>query len=292
MPRRHRNDPLPPLEWLRVFEAAGRLGNFTAAAAELGVTQATVSQRIGHLEARLDTHLFVRLARSVELTADGEAYLPHIKNALDAVRRGTADLFGTPRTRITIAAPASVAALWIAPRLRALSLARPTLQVLLSTIHRSSDFDAAQADFEIRFGAGSWPERTAAKLYTEVLAPACSPDLLRGSANREWRQLPTIAVSGPREGWNKWAAATGEPPLGEPVLRFDSMITALNAARAGAGVLLASLPLAQVEFDAGSLTRLSDRDLTMTGGYWLTWPARHGWRADDDAIVSILCSDG
>ena len=111
MPRRHRSDPLPPLEWLRVFEAAGRLGNFTAAAAELGVTQATVSQRIGHLEARLDTHLFVRLARSVELTADGEAYLPHIKNALDAVRRGTADLFGTPRTRITIAASASVAAL-------------------------------------------------------------------------------------------------------------------------------------------------------------------------------------
>jgi DNA-binding transcriptional LysR family regulator len=292
MSRKHRSDPLPPLEWLRVFEAAGRLGNFTAAANELGLTQAAVSQRIRHLETRLNTHLFLRLARGVELTADGEAYLPHIRNALDAVRRGTADLFGTPRTRISIAAPASVAALWIAPRLRALSLARPTLQVLVSAIHRSSDFDATQADFEVRFGQGSWPERAAAKLYTEVLAPACSPDLLCDSDNREWRRLPTIAVSGPREGWNEWAAATGEPPPGEPVLRFDSMIIAMNAARAGAGVLLASLPLARVELAEGGLVELSGRHLAMTGGYWLTWPARHSWRADDDAIVSTLCGDG
>jgi LysR family glycine cleavage system transcriptional activator len=289
MSRRNGSDPLPPLEWLRVFEAAGRLGNFTAAADELGLTQAAVSQRIRHLETRLNTHLFVRLARGVELTADGEAYLPHIRNALDAVRRSTADLFGTPRTRITIAAPASVAALWIAPRLRALGLARPTLQVLVSAIHRSSDFDATQADFEVRFGQGSWPERAATKLYTEVLAPACSPDLLRESDSREWRRLPTIAVSGPRDGWNEWAAATGELPLAEPVLRFDSMITALNAAGAGAGVLLASLPLARVELTEGGLVKLSDKHLTMADGYWLTWPAKHSWRADDDAIVSGLC---
>jgi DNA-binding transcriptional LysR family regulator len=161
-------DPTPNLPGLWFFEAAGRLGNFTAAANELGLTQAALSQRIRHLETRLNTHLFLRLARGVELTADGEAYLPHIKNALDAVRRGTADLFGTPRTRITIAAPASVAALWTAPRLRALSRARPTLQVLVSAIHRSSDFDATQADFEVRFGQGSWPERAAAKRACEV----------------------------------------------------------------------------------------------------------------------------
>ncbi len=40
------------------------------------------------------------------------------------------------------------------------------------------------------------------------------------------------------------------------------------------------------------LVKLTDRYLAMTGGYWLTWPARHSWRADDDAIVSTLCGDG
>jgi LysR family glycine cleavage system transcriptional activator len=47
--------------------------------------------------------------------------------------------------------------------------------------------------------------------------------LLRDSDNPEWRRLPTIAVSGPREGWNEWAAATGEPPLAEPVLRNEKV---------------------------------------------------------------------
>jgi hypothetical protein len=71
--------------------------------------------------------------------------------------------------------------------------------VLVSAIHRSSDFDATQADFEVRFDQGSQPERAAAKLYTEVLAPACSAGLLRDCDDPDWRQLPTIAVSGPRD---------------------------------------------------------------------------------------------
>jgi DNA-binding transcriptional LysR family regulator len=70
------------------------------------------------------------------------------------------------------------------------------------------------------------------------------------------------------------------------------MIIALNAARASAGVLLASLPLARADLAEGSLVKLSDKHLAMAGGYWLTWPARHSWRADDDAIVSTLCGDG
>ncbi|TAM95951.1 MAG: LysR family transcriptional regulator, partial [Rhizobiaceae bacterium] len=55
-----RYDPLPPLEWIRVFEAAARLGSFTAAAAELGLTQAAVSQRIRNLEFRIGAQLFDR----------------------------------------------------------------------------------------------------------------------------------------------------------------------------------------------------------------------------------------
>lgn len=67
---------LPPLEWLRVFEAAARLENFSNAARELGLTQAAVSQRIRNLEGRLGKPLFTRLPRGVELTVEGEAYAP------------------------------------------------------------------------------------------------------------------------------------------------------------------------------------------------------------------------
>jgi LysR family glycine cleavage system transcriptional activator len=53
-----KRDRLPPLEWIRAFEAAARLGSFTAAAEDLGLTQAAVSQRIGQLEKHLGTPLF------------------------------------------------------------------------------------------------------------------------------------------------------------------------------------------------------------------------------------------
>ena len=51
---------LPPLAAIRAFEAAARTENFTAAAAELGMTQAAVSYQVKSLEERLGAPLFVR----------------------------------------------------------------------------------------------------------------------------------------------------------------------------------------------------------------------------------------
>ena len=62
---------MPPLEWIRAFEAAARCGSFTAAAAESGLTQSAISQRIGHLEKQLGVALFYRRARTIELTVEG-----------------------------------------------------------------------------------------------------------------------------------------------------------------------------------------------------------------------------
>jgi LysR family glycine cleavage system transcriptional activator len=283
-------DPLPPLEWLRVFEAAGRLQNFTAAANELGLTQAAVSQRMKNLEAHLDTHLFLRLARGVELTADGEAYLPHVKSSFDAIRRGTTDLFASPRTKITIAAPASIAALWIAPRLNKLKSTYPSLQVSLSSVHRPTDFDAVKADLEVRFESKRWQRHKAVQLYTETLVPACSPDLLATATKNNWQQLPFIAVSGPRDGWHEWSVANGHAPVAQPSFRFDSMIAAQQAALCGAGVFLASLPLARDAIDSGTLVKISEQPLVMNAGYWLTWPRLKLLQSVEDAVVSTLTS--
>jgi len=281
-------DPLPPLEWLRVFEAAGRLQNFTAAANELGLTQAAVSQRMKNLEAHLDTHLFLRLARGVELTADGEAYLPHVKSSFDAIRRGTTDLFASPRTKITIAAPASIAALWIAPRLNKLKSTYPSLQVSLSSVHRPTDFDAVKADLEVRFETGSLPKHQAVQMYIEELLPACSPDLLTTKPKGKWQQLPFIAVSGPRDGWHEWSVANGHAPVAQPSFRFDSMIAAQNAAICATGVFLASLPLAREAIQSGKLVKLTKQPLVMNGGYWFTWPRLKLLQSVEDAVVYAL----
>lgn len=260
---------LPPLEWLRAFEAAGRLGSFTAAAHETGLTQAAVSQRIKLLETRLGTKLFNRLPKGVELTVAGDAYLPHITGALVRVRRGTADLFSRPRKRLSIAASASMATLWVAPRLRELPTALPGVEISVASIVREADYETEEHDYQIRFGHGDWQGYESALLFREVLAPVTAAGLA-GRA-QSWRDLPVIALTGPRDGWAEWANAAGEPPPSSPVLRFDSQISALEAAQSGAGVTLASLPLAAAALENGDLVQVSDKHLTMTGGQWLCW---------------------
>jgi len=279
---------LPPLEWLRVFDAAARLGNFSAAAEALGLTQAAVSQRIRKLEAHLGTTLFVRLPRGVELTVDGEAYAPHVHTALLALQRSTADLFSTPRRRMTIAVQQSVIDLWIMPRLKTILDVFPALEITFSTVHRLAELDGVSADLEARFGDGRWPGREGRKMFDEFLTPVCAPSLLDGKET-DWRRLPQIAISGPRDGWREWAAAAGVQPPRPHTLRFDSFVHAMNAALTGAGVMLGSLALLGPQLESGALVQLGEPVTRMENGYWLTWPSSKPDSREQSLIVTALC---
>ena len=283
-----RSATLPPLEWLRVFEAAARQGNFTAAAAELGLTQAAVSQRMRNLEAHLGTPLFIRLPRGVELTTEGEAYAPHVRSALAALKRSTADLFSAARRKLSIAATSSVLQLWIAPRLPMLLRQLPNLQISLVTVQRSVDYSSANAHLEVRFGDGAWPGYHTRKMFDETLAPVAAPSLLRPE-QQDWRRLPQIAISGPRDGWLDWAAAAEVAPPKSPSLRFDTFAQALSAAVSGAGVLLGSLSLIAEEIEAESLVRLPEPSVRMKNGYWLTWASSNAAYRDQEIILDSLC---
>ncbi|MEV0663148.1 LysR family transcriptional regulator [Actinomadura luteofluorescens] len=77
-------------EGLRSFVRAAELGQLRHAADELGVTQQAVSKRIAALERRLEVRLFTRTARGVELTLDGQAFLPHARSIVAGVERAVA----------------------------------------------------------------------------------------------------------------------------------------------------------------------------------------------------------
>ena len=70
---------MPPLAALRAFEAAARLGSFTRAARELGMTQAAVSYQVKVLEGRVGTPLFLRTPRQVVLTEVGRRLAPAVE---------------------------------------------------------------------------------------------------------------------------------------------------------------------------------------------------------------------
>jgi LysR family glycine cleavage system transcriptional activator len=279
---------LPPLEWVRVFEAAARLGSFTAAADELGLTQAAVSQRIRNLELRIGAQLFNRQARGVTLSTQGEAWLPHVQNALALLLNSTANLFEAPRRKIVIAASASVIELWIVPRLTRIAERLPHVQLVFETIQNMPDYERSEADFEIRFGEGNWTERDCQRLFREELAPVAAP-LLLGGSSKDWRTLPQIATSGPRLGWRDWCNAVEMPPMNAPTLRFDTFVQALRAAEAGAGVLLASIPLCSSAIATGALIRLTPQTLPMEAGYWITWRRSRPNFAERLSLIECLC---
>ena len=273
---------LPPLEWLRAFEAAARRENFTTAAEELHLTQAAVSQQIRKLEARLGVTLFRRLARGVQLTAEGLAYLPHVQASFGALSRSTRDLFGgSGRKAVSIAAPISFATLWLTPKLTRLRQEYPELRVTLASVYRPLDYETIGADLEIRFGNGHWEGTSVRHLETESLVPVCAPALLSQLPDGDWTRLPVLGMSGPRSGWSEWSDLAGMAPPGPPVLVFDSFIQALEAAKAGAGVLLASLPLTQSFLMSGSLQQLSPVVLTMSAGHWLVRETARGSGSPD-----------
>ncbi|MGJ8569336.1 MAG: LysR family transcriptional regulator [Hoeflea sp.] len=267
-----------PLEWVRAFEAAGRLGSFIAAAGELSVTQAAISQRIGHLEERLGVRLFLRKPRGVTLTVEGEAWLPHTTIHLRAIHQSADDLFGHGPRQVIIAASASVVQTWLVPRLTRVQTAN-RLEFAFSTMVLEEDY-AKGSGIQIRYGSGPWPGYRAARLFDEELAPVAHPDHSHG----DWRAKPRIALSGPRLGWAHWGGATGPTPH----LRFDSFIAALVAAEMGAGVMLASLPLAAESLAAGRVVRLDAHSLRPPESYWLLAPPDRcsdaRWRALTDAF--------
>src|SRR5260221_14451182 len=83
--RRHMIYRLPPLNALRVFEAAARHLSFKDAAVELSITQAAVSHQVKGLEEYLGVELFRRAGRGVQLTETARACLPKLREGFDAL---------------------------------------------------------------------------------------------------------------------------------------------------------------------------------------------------------------
>ena len=119
---------LPPLNALRMFEAASRHLNFRLAAEELNVTQGAVAQQVRQLEAVLGVLLFRRMARGVALTDVGERYARQISAALALIAEATESLQPHHHS-LTISVTPSFATKWMIPRLAGFTERYPDIDV-------------------------------------------------------------------------------------------------------------------------------------------------------------------
>ncbi|HLQ19113.1 MAG TPA: LysR family transcriptional regulator, partial [Tabrizicola sp.] len=108
---------VPSINALVVFEAAGRLGSFTAAARELRMTQAAVSYAIHRLEEHLGTTLFLREHRRVRLSSAGARFHADVAIGLSHIQRSARELRGAAEGHVTLSCSTAFAAFWMVPRM-------------------------------------------------------------------------------------------------------------------------------------------------------------------------------
>lgn len=235
---------LPPLVWLRAFEAAARLSSFTAAARELNLTQAAVSYQVRSLEKHLGVTLFERLSRSLRLTEIGAAYLPPLRRSFDELAAATAGLFGTSgRRALVIRAPASFATFWLAPRLPSFQKAHPDIALRISSIVWPRSAIEEGTDIEIRFGDGKWPDTWSERIAHCGAVVVCHPGSVpQGSELQRAMTLsraPLIHISGYEDFWQRIFAPHKimTPPYHG--LNVDTSMAALELAASGYGPTIA-----------------------------------------------------
>lgn len=282
---------LPPLNALRAFEAAARLGSLGRAAAELHVTHGAVSRQVRLLEDDLGTPLFLREGRGLRLTPAGErlrdaagAAFDQLQATVRTLRRG--DGAGTR----VIGCPGSLLARWIIPRLERLYADLPGLRLHLAPQETEPDPALPGLDAVLLAGAPPWPASWRVwTLGPERIGPVLSP---RHPAVSRLAEQPPAALlddallhtASRPQAWPQWARAQGLDPerlrLGTG---FEHLYYLLEAAVAGLGIAIAPAPLVAADLAEDRL--VAPWGFVDTGAQWCLCT-----RAADDTQLGRLAA--
>lgn len=267
--------PLPPLQAVRVFEAASRLGSFSRAAEELAMTQAAVSYQIKQLEDRAGQPLFRRLPRGVAPTVAGRAFQMQAAEALDLLRQGWGELRGAEGEELVISTITSFAAFVLGPRLGLFQLANPGITIRVDVNPRPVDLLGGEASIAIRAGRGAWPGLAADLLIRSSYTPYLTPALLKQYGPIEepadLLRIPLIDASDPA--WAAWFRDAGvTPPKSLERHSLGSQLLEVQAALAGQGACLLTPAYARSLVASGALVQPFDLVTEDDISLWLVYP--------------------
>jgi DNA-binding transcriptional LysR family regulator len=278
---------LPPLNALRLFEAAARHRSFKLAAAELNVTPGAVSHGIGALEDMLGVELFVREPRGLSLSTAGEQYLPYIAEAFALIAIGTKSLPDRRNRRsISVTCAPTLAARWLVPRLSDFRARWPDIDVSVDTSRRQAGFPVDGFDFGLRLSRGPVDGASWQRLFGERLVPMCSPGYramlaAHDDGRPDLTRATLIHVDTASQDWQAWMDGAGVAGLDlRGGLRFDTVQLGFEAAAAGLGVVIGRRPLVDRELATGALVEASPAIVETQTAYWLCETPQAGERAD------------
>ena len=250
---------LPSLNALRAFETVSRHLNYRRAADELHVTPAAVKQLVTKLEVSLSIQLFEKKGRCIQLTKVGRSLsndlstgFTQIIHSIERVRKQSS------RKCLIISVDPSFASSWLIPKLAEFRTLNPELDLLVDASMRVVDLENDNTDIAIRFGVPSNSRFYTQRLFDERLAALCSPIILKGPNKLSkienlqhvkilrW-DLSEFEWARNTQRWNHWkywleqVGASHVTP--GPGLRVNDYNMALQAAIAGQGMIIGSLPI-------------------------------------------------
>ncbi|NUT38857.1 MAG: LysR family transcriptional regulator [Thermoactinospora sp.] len=245
---------------------AARL-SFSAAAADLGMSQPAMSQAITRLERAAGVRLFERTAREVRLTAEGRALLPYAEQVLESAQAFTAEAVRLARPTIHLAYPPLVGTL--AARIaRRLAGRSPAIGVELTVAGRSAAAEALTAgEVSAAILATPAPARfvTAARFHVTVdhlAVPAGHRLESRGKVTPDDLGGQVLLTPGSRP----WAGLPGRSRM----VADDDFAAALDLVAAGAGLLpIPQLLVRTIRREDVRFVPLEAGDLRIT--YALAW---------------------
>jgi LysR family glycine cleavage system transcriptional activator len=289
---------LPPLNSLRVFEAAARHLSFKEAANELNITQAAVSHQVKSLEEYLGVELFRRSGRGVQLTEAARACLPRLREGFDALAAAVELIRERgAETDLMITAPPVFTARWLMPRLADFAKREPKIEVRVVASSKMVDAGALDSaalvgnldlrddtsGVEIHLGLGEYPGYRADRLFGVSMVVVASPELVKGEA--ALRQPADLArhvllhddamdLVAHGNAWQKWLEAAGVADRVDAAHgpHFSSNILSLEAASQKLGVALALRPLVDADIASGRLVAPFPVELKPLGAYYLVCP--------------------
>jgi len=249
---------------LRLYTRVARLGNFSAAARECGLSQSQASRIIADLEADLGTRLLSRSTRAVVPTEAGAEFLARIESILGALDeaersvRGGEDLRGLVR----MSTPTSFGLRTVLPRIAAFTAKHPELRIHLLLDDRRQDLVREAVDVAIRLGQlvdSSATAKLIAKIPRVIVA---APTYLEQAGTPAWpmdlakhRIVAGSAAAVP----SAWAFELRGEKLTvdlQPHFSTNENEGAVAAAVAGLGITSTSEWACQRELGNGSLIRL------------------------------------
>jgi LysR family glycine cleavage system transcriptional activator len=244
----------PPLNALRFFDAAARLGSFVKAAEELHLTHGAVSRQIRLLEEALGIALFERRNRAVFLTPQGELLraatehaFEHLSSALESLRAPSAN------APLVVSCEPTISMKWLIPRLGDFYRQHPDLQLHIYAAGGPVSFQRDGVDVALRRNDFMWePAVYAEKVCDEWVGPVCAPALLkRGRIDLSAQRL--LHTASRKTAWRSWCAATATDIGRGSGQTYEHFFLSLQAASAGLGVAIGSVFMVQEEIDSGRL---------------------------------------